>query len=165
MIKRSPFLILSLNGMALWGKNFEQIWGKFCAIMPKLEKTATRGEAFSRKIITSGFVMSGLAWPRCSCRARGLPVCRRRSLAPEWRKRWGWTRFPSRCGGRGADDLPGPLAANGEEPVGRPQPPVEGKGLEAVAKGGVYKESKKTLGPEIGPSELVDFTDRSLTVG
>ena len=39
-------------------------------------------------------------------------------------------------GGRGADDLPGPFPANGEEAVGRPQPPVEGVGLKAVDQGG-----------------------------
>ena len=39
-------------------------------------------------------------------------------------------------GGRGADDLPGPLPAHREEAVGRAQAPVEGIGLEAVAESG-----------------------------
>jgi hypothetical protein len=96
-------------------------------------------------------VMSGLAWPRCSCRARGVAGLPQALFdGPGVPEEVGVDAFPqSGLGGCGADDLPGPLAANGEEPVGRAQAPVEGEGLEAVDQCG-------RAGHQPGPSPLAD---------
>ncbi len=82
-------------------------------------------------------VMSGLAWPRCSCKARGLAGLPAALDGPGVAAEVEVDAFAQPgVGGGGADDLPGPFAAHREEPAGRPQPPVEGVGLEAVDQGG-----------------------------